>query len=252
MKNKKGHEVNFSQDKPTGVFGPKFYAVCALDLTKDETSGNWLTNDGTAPDVHFSAPWDDATNTPGTPLYQLWGISDVPFDSLDRGRRRELVKHGIYGPTTETWADIDADTSTDGLEYKQDLLDRKIYTQNESTGEYELTGGYRLNLWSECKQWDPALNDGAGDYRERPYWIHSAYMGGYEGNATNNMIVSKINTPPYNGVSQNIIVNKYGLRPGGGEGARVQAFGALFDIVKNATKHSQGIHTGICNFDVAA
>lgn len=103
MKNKKGNYVNFSEDKPTGVFGPKFYAVCALDLAKDETSGNWFTVDSVAPIVHFNAPWDDATNIPGTPLYQLWGISDKAFDELDPGRRLELVKHGIYGPTNETW-----------------------------------------------------------------------------------------------------------------------------------------------------
>lgn len=261
--NMSGEQAIFSEDKNTGVFGPKFWCVCALDLGKD-TDGDWLTHNGNKPVINYGAPWldvqDPTSGDGGIPLYQLWGISDVPFDSLSDDRKLELIKHGIYGPTEETWEHIE---QTRSQEYKDALLERDIYTQ-DSNGNYVLTGGYRLNLWSECKQWDPDANEGNGDWVERPYWVHSAYMGGYAPGTASAEVVSKINVPPYNNVSQNTLVDKpyqYEYPEGWDpqtplyakhEGARVQAFGVLFDIVKNATKHSQGLHAGICNFDVAA
>ncbi len=98
-----------------------------------------------------------------------------------------------------------------------------------------------LRLWRECRCYD----EDAGALVERPYWIHSAYCGGAEKLENGNyMITSKRNLPAMNNLSHNALNNLYGYKAGFGGGSCVQAFGTLFDIVKNGEKSSQKLHAG--------
>lgn len=110
-----------------------------------------------------------------------------------------------------------------------------------------------FHIWPECLIWDKVQNA----YVERPYWIHSAFCGGYgtddiTGEPT---LVSKKNAVLRRNISyQNLnaiygAASSDGYYPGKGRGgsANVNGFGMLFDIVKNATKDSQSIHYGMAS-----
>lgn len=180
-----GYSLNgaeFDETKNTGAFGTAFWYFCVLEKYQD-SDGNWLTHDGTES---------------GTPLYQLWGISDRPWAELDEGRRAELEAHGV----------------------------------SESD----------FSLWPECQVYSEA----DGGLVQRPYWVHSAYCGGYEQQADGTVaLVSKKNAPLYKNLSYQTFNGIYGYNAAAGGGACVNGFGMLFDIVKNATKNSQAIHAGM-------
>lgn len=182
--------VVFDPNKNVGAFGPKFWYFCKTEMYQDPDTGAWLTDDGTET---------------GTPLYQLWGISDRAWADLDESRRTELAKHGI------TEADF--------------------------------------SLWPECKVYSA---DDVGMV-DRPYWVHSAYCGGYEVQSDGTIaMVSKKNAPLYNGLSYQKLNGIYGYNAAAGGGACVNGFGMLFDIVKNATKNNQDIHYGMASNNCTA
>lgn len=183
----------FSEDKNTGSFGPAFWYFCKTESYKYgvDANGNalWLTDTG---------------KEDGTPLFQLWGISDRAWGDLPVFKREELAKHGINAED--------------------------------------------FSIWPECRVYDPV----SGELQDRPYWVHSAYCGGYEvGEDGKAHIVSKRNKHLYNGLSYQSGNATYGAAVNGvypvigGGGACVNGFGMLFDIVKNATKNSQSIHMGM-------
>ena len=147
----------------------------------------------------------DTGEEDGQPFTQLWGISDSRWTDLSEDRRTELKAHGI------TEADF--------------------------------------HIWPECLMWDKIQQN----YVERPYWCHAAYYAGAQNAAGTGEIVSIANLPVrrYN-LSYRDLNAAYGAAvsnayPGVGCGgsACVQGFGILFDIVKNAEKSSQLIHTGL-------
>ena len=147
----------------------------------------------------------DTGEEDGQPFTQLWGISDSRWTDLSEDRRTELKAHGI------TEADF--------------------------------------HIWPECLMWDKIQQN----YVERPYWCHAAYYAGAQNAGGTGDIVSIANLPVrrYN-LSYRDLNAAYGAAvsnayPGVGCGgsACVQGFGILFDIVKNAEKSSQLIHTGL-------
>ena len=183
----------FSEDKNVGAFGPAFWYFCKTESYKYgvDANGNdlWLTDTG---------------KEDGTPLFQLWGISDRPWGDLPVSKREELAKHGINAED--------------------------------------------FSIWPECRVYDPV----SGEFQDRPYWVHSAYCGGYEvGSDGKAHIVSKRNKHLYNNLSYQYANATYGAAANGvypvigGGGSCVNGFGMLFDIVKNATKNSQSIHMGM-------
>lgn len=96
-------------------------------------------------------------------------------------------------------------------------------------------------LWPGCKVYDAA----DATLKERPYYVHAAYAGGYEVSALGvEGIVSKPNKPLRNNLSHNSLANLYGSTALGGAECYVNTFGMLFDIVKNADKNSQTRYTG--------
>lgn len=182
-----GH--TFSNDRNVGSFGPAFWFFCKTESYVDG-EGQYTTHDGTAN---------------GTPLFQLWGISDRSWEGLDDSRRTELEAHGI--------------TSDD------------------------------FHIWPECLVWD-AVNE---KLVERPYWVHSAYCGGYELDANGaTSLVSKPNKPLQPNLSYQALNALYGYAPGGGGSGCVNAFGMLMDIIKNADKNSQNIHRGMSDNNCSA
>ena len=97
------------------------------------------------------------------------------------------------------------------------------------------------HLWPGCKVYDAA--DEA--LKERPYYVHAAYAGGYEVSELGiESIVSKPNKPLRNNLSHNSLANLYGTTVLGGAECYVNTFGMLFDIIKNADKNSQNRYTG--------
>ena len=149
----------------------------------------------------------DTGEADGQPFTQLWGISDSRWTDLSEDRRTELKSHGI------TEADF--------------------------------------HIWPECLMWDKIQQN----YVERPYWCHAAYFAGAQNAEGTGEIVSIANLPlRRNNLSYQSLNAAYGapvnnIYPGIGCGgsACVQGFGILFDIVKNAEKSSQVIHTGLTN-----
>lgn len=181
-----GH--TFSDAENVGTFGPAFWFFCKTET--HEENGQYTTHDGTAD---------------GTPLFQLWGISDRPWDKLDDGRKAELLAHGI---------------SADDF-----------------------------HIWPECLVWDAVEEK----LVERPYWVHSAYCGGYEIDSTGTAkLVSKPNKPLWPNMSYQVLNSKYGYAPGGGGSGCINAFGMLMDIVKGATKNSQSLHRGMSDNNCSA
>lgn len=142
----------------------------------------------------------------GSPISQLWVISDSPWSTV--------VSDGI------TYEGLDADTIAE--------LQAHGLTEED------------FHVWPSCQVWDAATNS----FTLRPYWCHSAFCGGYDP-ASSQRVVSKLNAPLRNNLSYNNIIafgNQAAFNPGK---ACVNAFGMLFDIVKNANKNSQQIHTGM-------
>ncbi len=181
-----GH--TFSTTENVGTFGPAFWFFCKTET--HEENGQYTTHDGTAD---------------GTPLFQLWGISDRPWDKLDDGRKAELLAHGI---------------SADDF-----------------------------HIWPECLVWDAVEEK----LVERPYWVHSAYCGGYEIDSTGTAkLVSKPNKPLWPNMSYQVLNSKYGYAPGGGGSGCINAFGMLMDIIKGATKNSQSLHRGMSDNNCSA
>lgn len=181
-----GH--TFSTAENVGTFGPAFWFFCKTET--HEENGQYTTHDGTAD---------------GTPLFQLWGISDRPWDKLDDGRKAELLAHGI---------------SADDF-----------------------------HIWPECLVWDAVEEK----LVERPYWVHSAYCGGYEIDSTGTAkLVSKPNKPLWPNMSYQVLNSKYGYAPGGGGSGCINAFGMLMDIIKGATKNSQSLHRGMSDNSCSA
>lgn len=181
-----GH--TFSAAENVGTFGPAFWFFCKTET--HEENGQYTTHDGTAN---------------GTPLFQLWGISDRPWDKLDDGRKAELLAHGI---------------SADDF-----------------------------HIWPECLVWDAVEEK----LVERPYWVHSAYCGGYEIDSTGTAkLVSKPNKPLWPNMSYQVLNSKYGYAPGGGGSGCINAFGMLMDIIKGATKNSQSLHRGMSDNNCSA
>lgn len=181
-----GH--TFSDAENVGTFGPAFWFFCKTET--HEENEQYTTHDGTAD---------------GTPLFQLWGISDRPWDKLDDGRKAELLAHGI---------------SADDF-----------------------------HIWPECLVWDAVEEK----LVERPYWVHSAYCGGYEIDSTGTAkLVSKPNKPLWPNMSYQVLNSKYGYAPGGGGSGCINAFGMLMDIIKGATKNSQSLHRGMSDNNCSA
>ena len=87
----------------------------------------------------------------------------------------------------------------------------------------------------------------------RPYYANSAFCGGYEVNEGGDaVIVSKRNKILYKNLSYQTINAKYGYAAGGGGAAWVNGVGIVYDIVKNAQKNSQKLHTGMSSNDQQA
>ena len=142
----------------------------------------------------------------GSPISQLWVISDSPWSTI--------VSDGI------TYEGLDADTIAE--------LEAHGLTEED------------FHVWPSCQVWDASTNS----FVLRPYWCHSAFCGGYDSTSTQGL-VSKLNAPLRNNLSYNNIIafgNQAAVNPGK---ACVNAFGMLFDIVKNANKNSQQIHMGM-------
>lgn len=151
---------------------------------------------------------DDGTQT-GNKISQLWIISDSPWNTI----------------------------TSDGITYEGLSDEQKAELTAHGITEAD------LNVWPSCK----VINPDTGEITLRPYWIHSAFAGGYDpGNA--NSIVSKLNAPQANGIDYKTLNNRIGWEAAHSAGRScVQAFGMLFDIVKNATKDSQSIHYGMAS-----
>ena len=116
-----------------------------------------------------------------------------------------------------------------------------------------------FHIWPECLVWDKVQNG----WVERPYWIHSAYCGGwgYDDITGKPTLVSKKNAVLRRNISYQRLNEIYGAASGGfypgigrGGSACVNGFGMIFDVIKNGTKFTQpsNVHTGMSyNWDNA-
>lgn len=113
-----------------------------------------------------------------------------------------------------------------------------------------------FHIWPECLVWDKVQQT----WVERPYWIHSAYCGGwgYDDETGESTLVSKKNAVLRRNISYQTLNAIYGAAAGGfypgigrGGSACVNGFGMLFDVIKNGTKFTQpsNVHTGMCSND---
>lgn len=111
-----------------------------------------------------------------------------------------------------------------------------------------------FHIWPECLVWDKAQQA----WVERPYWIHSAYCGGwgYDDITGEHTLVSKKNAVLRGNISYQTLNAIYGAAsdgfyPGIGRGgsACVNGFGMLYDVIKNGTKFTQpsNVHVGMCS-----
>lgn len=110
-----------------------------------------------------------------------------------------------------------------------------------------------FHIWPECLVWDKIQQT----WVERPYWIHSAYCGGwgYDDITGEPTLVSKKNAVLRGNISYQSLNAIYGAASGGfypgigrGGSACVTGFGMLYDVIKNGTKFTQPseVHTGMC------
>ena len=109
-----------------------------------------------------------------------------------------------------------------------------------------------FHIWPECLVWDKVQQA----WVERPYWIHSAYCGGwgYDDETGKATLVSKKNAVLRRNISYQALNAIYGAASGGfypgigrGGAACVNGFGMLMDVIKNGTKFTQpsNVHTGM-------
>jgi hypothetical protein len=109
-----------------------------------------------------------------------------------------------------------------------------------------------FHIWPECLVWDKVQQA----WVERPYWIHSAYCGGwgYDDITGEPTLVSKKNAVLRRNISYRTLNAIYGAASGGfypgigrGGAACVNGFGMLMDVIKNGTKYTQpsNVHTGM-------
>ena len=189
---------DFDIKKNTAAFGPVFWFFCKPEKWKDETTGNWLTY--------------DKLET-GSPITQLWGISDSPWDTIDENH--PMFNGVVYQGISDA---------------KKAALTALGVTADD------------FHLWSECKVWDADTSS----WRIRPYWCHSAFNGGYYDSEY--AIYSICNTPLRTPLTY-VNINAFSGYAAAGAvgGACVNGFGMLMDIIKNATKNSQSIHSGMSN-----
>ena len=156
----------------------------------------------------------DVNGTP-TAVAQLWIISDSPWDTIDS-------TSSLY----------------DGIEYPGLSEGNKTLLQ-----EHGITAD-DWHIWPEC-----LVKDADGNDKIRPYWCHSAFaLGAKSGTEAlysvaqlplrNNLSFVYLNTLA---IDENDVTYAASKCPGS---ATVNGFGMLFDIVKNATKNSQSIHSG--------
>lgn len=149
------------------------------------------------------------------PFNQLWVISDSPWDTID-------ASHPLY----------------DGIVYAGLSDSIKVELQ-----EHGITSA-DWHIWPEC-----LVKDANGNDKIRPYWCHSAFaLGAKSGTAE---LCSIAQLPLVNGLGfaalNDMTVDENGETyaaskcPGS---ATANGFGMLFDIIKNATKNSQSIHSG--------
>lgn len=187
---------DFDIKKNTAAFGPVFWFFCKPEKWQDPVSGAWLSSDKTEA---------------GSPITQLWGISDSPWDTIDANHP---MYNGVVYPGLS-----DAK--------KADLMALGVTADD-------------FHLWPECKMWD-ATNS---SWRIRPYWCHSAFCGGYYDSES--AIYSICNTPLRTNISYQVLNGFSGYAAAGAPGgACVNGFGMLMDIIKNADKNSQSIHRGM-------
>lgn len=201
----------FDIKKNTAAFGPVFWFFCKPEKWQDPNSGEWFTSDKTEN---------------GEPIAQLWGISDSPWSDID-------ANHPMYND--KVYPGLSAD--------KRAKLEALGITEED------------FHIWPECL----IASESNPDIKKiRPYWIHSAFCGGYvqeimEANPTT-ACVSICNAPlrtnvsyqSANDPSDNGNATSYPAANVAGS-ACVNGFGMLFDIIKNATKNSQAIHTGLAS-----
>ena len=154
-------------------------------------------------------------NGVSTPITQLWIISDSPWDTIDS-------TNSLY----------------DGIEYPGLSEANKSLLQ-----EHGITSA-DWHIWPEC-----LVKDANGNDKIRPYWCHSAFaLGAKQGTSA---LCSIAQLPLVNNISfqylNEIAVDENGVTyaasncPGS---SIVQSFSVLIDIIKNATKNSQSIHSG--------
>lgn len=156
----------------------------------------------------------DVNGTP-TAVTQLWIISDSPWDTIDS-------TSSLY----------------DGIEYPGLSEGNKALLQ-----EHGITAD-DWHIWPECLVKDDNRND-----KIRPYWCHSAFALGAKPGT--DALYSVAQLPLIGNISfqslNNLAVDENGVTyaasncPGS---ASVNGFGTLFDVIKNATKDSQSIHSG--------
>lgn len=134
----------------------------------------------------------------------------------------------LWGISDRPWSELD--------ESRRSELLRHGVTE----ADFHLRGG--CEVYSEAD----------GGLVQRPYYANSAFCGGYEVNeAGDAVIVSKRNKVLYKNLSYQAINAKYGYAAGGGA-AWVNGIGIVYDIVKNAQKNSQKLHTGMSDNDQQA
>ena len=94
--------------------------------------------------------------------------------------------------------------------------------------------------WPECVRGDGSI---------APYWCHSKYFSGIAADGNHR---SQPGLAPVVNMSHNTVLSNYQKKGAGywGGGISVPLFGMLFDVIKNATKHSQGIHAGCTSYYV--
>ena len=156
----------------------------------------------------------DVNGTP-TAYNQLWIISGRPWNAIDS-------TSSLY----------------DGIEYPGLSNDNKSELQEHGITEAD------WHIWPEC-----LVKDANGNDKIRPYWCHSAFALGAKPGSNGLYSVAQlplrtdINFDRLNtmAVDENGVTYAASKCPGS---ASVNGFGMLFDIVKNATKNSQSIHSG--------
>lgn len=151
----------------------------------------------------------------------------VTYNTVD-GTAEGAPKYQLWGISDRAYAELDEARQAELA--KHDILesDFHIYPFAQEVSRRDENG-------------DAVLVD-------RPYWVHSAYLGGVDENDTSLPPCSKKRKPLFTGFGYQSINAKYGYSSCRGSGAIENGFGMLFDIVKNATKNSQNIHMGACRY----